>query len=65
MRGFKKCDEVEVRVLENPRRLEVITNGCMSLLKVQCQRIIIHNPLASDRYSEGGAGEYINNSRYE
>jgi len=65
MRGFKKCDEVVVTIKENPRRVEVVTNGCMSLLKVECRRIIVINPLASDRYSEGGAGEYINNSRYE
>ena len=56
--------EVTVTVKENPRRIEV-TSGPLLLLRVASERIIIHNPLASDRYSEGSSGDFINNNRFE
>ena len=55
-----KHKEIVVTVKENPRRIEV-TEGAYLLLRAESPRIIIHNPLASDRYSEGGSGEYVNN----
>lgn len=67
MAGSKRIQtarEVEITVYAEPRRVEVRMNGAL-VLGANCQRILIHNPLASDRYSEGGSGDFINNSRFE
>lgn len=67
MRGSRhwgNSGEIEIFVRENPRRIEMWVDSRRVYTAVS-RRIIIHNPLVSDRYSEGGAGEYINNNRFE
>ena len=56
----KSIDEVE-RLIHS----EAYLKQCDAILRERIERLEAQLRFNSARYSEGGAGEYINNSRYE